>query len=566
MNEIIKKWKSFLKEDTQGDCVQNTNCNCVDSAYAIKTGLRVSDVQNFLSKNGFEEILAKVTMASDTADGYCGPETRSAITAFQRARKLERCDGCVGEETGAELQKMGLTFSAPGNEFSKIEPSSSDSPGKIIRKQISDGVWYVGTDSPRPGRATVHVVGSGSNQAPSIVSQNLFSQFQNYVNSHGDLVVTMHGVSFLDKVRNFIKENNYLKTRIVGFSQGASPNGGAWEYAKRFGEPADELILLDPVLTKGTGKSIPNVSKIHLYCGSQHMSKFKKRWEELKTALKNNKTPGIINDRPSSSPGFSGHLEYFNKFYKNPNSIAYFDPTGLSYSNNDLDKTKQYVLPFNMTFKTFMSRRIDGFGQDRGNYKHHGVDYYVPNGTPVYAIADGVVSGTHYVGSDKYEKMTAWLLNKIKEKYSFDLELTRGDVRRINGRSSRQLYQKVTTTVDIEFKKAHRPLRDLFKNSPWRNLTSPSHGRWWAGISCMINHKESLGRNNPKRLTRSRYLHLQEMFVKPGERVKKGQLIGTVGRTGIFSSLDHLHLEIYSPQAVGRDWFRDSENVGQKTV
>lgn len=57
---------------------------------------------------------------------------------------------------------------------------------------------------------------------------------------------------------------------------------------------------------------------------------------------------------------------------------------------------------------------------------------------------------------------------------------------------------------------------------------------------------------------------MQEIFVKPGDVVKKGQLIGTVGRSGIFESFDHLHLEIYAPDKKGREWLQDDKFVGYK--
>ena len=41
----------------------------------------------------------------------------------------------------------------------------------------------------------------------------------------------------------------------------------------------------------------------------------------------------------------------------------------------------------------------------------------------------------------------------------------------------------------------------------------------------------------------SRYHHLDEVRVKPGQKVKKGEVIGTVGNTGL-STAPHLHLEI----------------------
>ena len=54
------------------------------------------------------------------------------------------------------------------------------------------------------------------------------------------------------------------------------------------------------------------------------------------------------------------------------------------------------------------------------------------------------------------------------------------------------------------------------------------------GRQILINHKFG---------DKTRYAHLQKMFVKPGEKVRRGQLIGEVGSTG-GSTGPHLHYEV----------------------
>jgi len=43
---------------------------------------------------------------------------------------------------------------------------------------------------------------------------------------------------------------------------------------------------------------------------------------------------------------------------------------------------------------------------------------------------------------------------------------------------------------------------------------------------------------------RSKYLHLQKRLVKKGDKIDRGQQIGTLGRTGLLAGFPHLHFEI----------------------
>lgn len=63
-------------------------------------------------------------------------------------------------------------------------------------------------------------------------------------------------------------------------------------------------------------------------------------------------------------------------------------------------------------------------------------------------------------------------------------------------------------------------------------------GRRWMGIGGLfvtIDHKGGL---------QSGYFHLRNYTVRSGQRVKKGQLIGYVGRTGIKKTRPHLHFDL----------------------
>jgi len=573
----IKKWKNFIQESQGSDCSINTNCNCIDNSYHAKFGVGTKDVQLFLYKNGYKDLLTK-TFNPLKPDGYCGPETKNAIMAFQRDKNLKKCDACVGPETWSAMLAAG--FQPPKNNEKSQSQDKIESEkelldqSKIINKKIADGVWYIGSSTPRPGMVTLHIVGSGKNQDPSIVSKDMFSKFKSYVSSEGDLLVSMYGNKYLTMANNFINVSKYSKTRIVGFSRGARSPGGAWDYALYFGKSSDELILLDPSVGRNIKDSrIPSVSSISLYCGSEYMAKtFKQRWNILKQRLSKLGIKGTVIDEPSKTPGFSGHLGYYNNYYNNPSilntsenvSSTSTPSPGEASASSNLDKSKPYVLPFDLPMSSFNSIRISGFGEQRARNKHAGVDYYVPNGTPVYAIASGQVSKTYFVGNDKYEKMTKWLLNKIKDKYNFELALIVKDYRRILGSSSRKLYSVVAKTEGVPHKESYYELRNLFKgeDSPYRHLTMAMHGRWWGGVQFRLDHLNLEKEENPLGLRFTRYLHMQEIYVKPGDFVKKGQLIGTVGRSGIFESFDHLHLEIYAPDLKGRAWLQDPKYVG----
>ncbi|MBW2737018.1 MAG: M23 family metallopeptidase, partial [Deltaproteobacteria bacterium] len=62
------------------------------------------------------------------------------------------------------------------------------------------------------------------------------------------------------------------------------------------------------------------------------------------------------------------------------------------------------------------------------------------------------------------------------------------------------------------------------------------------GLFVIIDHKGGL---------QSGYFHLKDFAIRSGQRVRKGQFIGTVGRTGIKKTRPHLHFEL---RRVRRKW------------
>lgn len=233
-----------------------------------------------------------------------------------------------------------------------------------------------------------------------------------------------------------------------------------------------------------------------------------------------------------------------------------------SEDSNETDKP--YVLPFKMSKQKFFSLKGQGLGGGRPEGQtHRGLDFKLPIGTPIYAIADGIVSSQYYVGEETYKGMTEWLLNKVESKYKYTLGLINNDFKQISRSSSRELYKIVARADGGTVDGAYYRLRKLFNDeadSQYKNRTGAADGRWHAGISLAILHNEDK-KKNPLELRRTRYLHLNSMNVKPGDRVKKGQLIGTVGTTGIFEHSPHLHLEVVDStgKQQPKTWFEDNE-------
>lgn len=64
---------------------------------------------------------------------------------------------------------------------------------------------------------------------------------------------------------------------------------------------------------------------------------------------------------------------------------------------------------------------------------------------------------------------------------------------------------------------------------------------------CILHRPE--GEGAPAWL-RSCYMHLESVEVRWGQEVRRGDRIGTVGRTGMLRSAPHLHLELHSPDGV----------------
>jgi murein DD-endopeptidase MepM/ murein hydrolase activator NlpD len=127
-----------------------------------------------------------------------------------------------------------------------------------------------------------------------------------------------------------------------------------------------------------------------------------------------------------------------------------------------------------------------GADRDDGMRKHRGVDVEAVLGEPVLAMADGTVSfsGVDLPGMANSAGMPPSMIKRV----------------------------------------------------PRKKL---GHG----GRYVCIQHIEALG---DELWLRSCYMHLEDVFVHSGQRVTRGQVIGSVGRTGMVTSAPHLHLEVKS--------------------
>lgn len=121
-----------------------------------------------------------------------------------------------------------------------------------------------------------------------------------------------------------------------------------------------------------------------------------------------------------------------------------------------------------------------GDGRDRRRRRHKGIDLFAPEGTPVYAVAAGRVA---FAG-------LTWRRGRRKRSKS------------------------------LPYHRARRIRRSRVGKG---------------GLYVMIRHEGGLY---------SAYMHLSRYVVLRGQRVRAGQLIGRVGRTGTRSSAPHLHFEL----------------------
>lgn len=98
--------------------------------------------------------------------------------------------------------------------------------------------------------------------------------------------------------------------------------------------------------------------------------------------------------------------------------------------------------------------------------------------------------------------------------------------------------------VDLPGHAAHVQLRTQVEYETYARASLGAGGRY-----VCIRHDSDASRNRSDTL-KSCYMHLEAVSVRQGELVTRGQLLGTVGRTGMQRSAAHLHIELHADQVL----------------
>ena len=146
-----------------------------------------------------------------------------------------------------------------------------------------------------------------------------------------------------------------------------------------------------------------------------------------------------------------------------------------------------------------------GYYQKRGKKRIHGaIDQNAPIGTPVRAVADGVVLSVY--SKHRYMRETIRIMKKLKIKPTYSWP---------------------------------RAKRRLGRCHCTRKIRRTSRSPWISGIYLTIEHKTDRGR-----VFKSQYMHMSKIFVPFGGKVKRGDIIGLSGDTAIIDNKPHLHFQI----------------------
>jgi len=143
--------------------------------------------------------------------------------------------------------------------------------------------------------------------------------------------------------------------------------------------------------------------------------------------------------------------------------------------------------------------------QKRGKKRIHGaIDQNTPIGTPVRAVADGVVLSVY--SRHRYMRETMRIMRRLKLKPTYSWPMAK---KRLKGCNCT------------------------------RRIRRYSRSPWISGVYLTIEHKTDRGK-----VFRSQYMHMSKIFVPHGKKVKQGDIIGLSGDTAVIDDPPHLHFQI----------------------
>jgi len=143
------------------------------------------------------------------------------------------------------------------------------------------------------------------------------------------------------------------------------------------------------------------------------------------------------------------------------------------------------------------------YHQRRGRRIHGAVDQNAPIGTPVRAVADGVVTDVYSMSS--YMRETNRILSRLRRGRAKTWSIAKSRLRRC---------------------------------SCTRRIRRRSRGAWKSGVFISVKHVSDEGKT-----FKTQYMHLSRVFVAIGKNVRQGQVVGKSGDTAIIDSKPHLHFQ-----------------------
>ena len=176
-----------------------------------------------------------------------------------------------------------------------------------------------------------------------------------------------------------------------------------------------------------------------------------------------------------------------------------------------------------------------GFSQPRGSGIHGSLDQFVPVGTPVRAMADGHIKYVSFPGNSWDTGVIARLASVMNQRMSSGA--LRSDFAALGFRVGKVPAAPSNWTAMRKWAKTYLPrdamarlVRYYKKKGIWSGF--PVGGRE------IVYYTNADQNGNTFKVL---YSHLEKTYVSSGQKIKAGQVIATVGNSGIFDSAPHLH-------------------------